>query len=89
MKILILGAGGMLGHKLYQTLSKKSNEVYASFRKPFAHYKNIPLFDQDHTIENLDVFNEFKLIGVLDRLKPDVICNAICLLYTSPSPRDS
>jgi nucleoside-diphosphate-sugar epimerase len=33
MKILILGVDGMIGHKIYQTLSSKKNRLLITSRK--------------------------------------------------------
>ena len=77
MKILILGAGGMLGHKLFHVLKKEWAEVYGSVRKSAQHYKRFSLFSADHLIDGLDVTSTTRLIQILDIVKPNVVCNCI------------
>lgn len=71
LKILILGATGMLGHVLYRHLSEKNsyNLYNLSFRKP--------LNDQSIIC---DITNEQEVQQVLTNLQPDVIINCIGVL---------
>jgi dTDP-4-dehydrorhamnose reductase len=77
MKILILGAGGMIGHKMYQVLSKHYPSTYACIKRSFAEYKEFELFDQSHVIEGVDVYDSTHLESVLNRLQPNVILNCV------------
>jgi len=77
LKILILGAGGMLGHKLYQTLSKTYDDVIPVFRKNKEHYHKFNLYKPEKMIGNTDVTDQSKLLAVLNSVKPDIICNCI------------
>ncbi|MEK7357586.1 MAG: SDR family oxidoreductase [Bdellovibrionota bacterium] len=80
MKILILGAGGMLGHKLCQVLGREFGQVYGTVRKPRGSYEpRKDIFGQTELIENVDVANESELIAALDKVRPNVVCNAIGL----------
>jgi hypothetical protein len=47
MKILILGAGGMLGHKLAQVLSRQ-HQVFAAVRRDPTAYEPLGLIDRTH-----------------------------------------
>ncbi len=76
MKVLILGAGGMLGHKLYQTL-RQNHSCKAVFRKPAQHYLQFQIFNKNDMIGNIDVTEQKSLLQLLDKEQPDVICNAI------------
>lgn len=49
MKVLILGANGMLGHKLYQVLSSDSDlDVYGTIRRNFDQVSKYGLFDKNN-----------------------------------------
>lgn len=74
-KILILGGGGTLGHKLWQKLPERFDEVYVSLRKPKEHYAACGLFNSNKVIDGLDLRDFSALQKTLDELKPDVIVN--------------
>ena len=77
MRILILGASGMLGHTLYENFVNNSSfDVYGSLRNE----KLLPLFNQklkQNLISNIDASNFEELIKLIDKLKPEVIINCI------------
>lgn len=71
MKVLILGASGMLGHKLYQVL-RKDMEVYGTIRGNSK--------DDPNIIPYVEAINHFKLHHVIDGLAPDAVVNCIGLV---------
>jgi dTDP-4-dehydrorhamnose reductase len=76
MKILILGAGGMLGHQLCHTLQGRF-EVWAAFRgapREFDSYNFIP---QERTIGQVDAQDLSTVRRALDMVKPDAVINGI------------
>lgn len=71
MKVLVLGATGMLGHKLMAVLGEEpSLEVHGTVRSP-----------DDRTAETLHVVDldrgSADLAAVLERVRPDVVVNAV------------
>ena len=44
MKILILGGNGMIGHKLYQVISKKYPNTWVLFKKKYELVQNNLLY---------------------------------------------
>lgn len=77
MKILILGVSGMLGHKMYQTLSRHFRKVYGTVRGSKEDYKHFDIFNPDQLIDGVDVRNFVELTSILKGLRPDVIVNCI------------
>jgi dTDP-4-dehydrorhamnose reductase len=75
-KILILGANGMIGHKIYQVLSKFYPEVWAHQRKLINSNDKIFFQNQNKIIQGLDLSNFKKLEECLNSLMPDIIINA-------------
>ena len=74
MKILILGADGMIGHKMVQVLSARNHEIVTSIREKrdltLKSFSSKPkVFFNDFIKENVFTF--------LDKVNPDVIINAI------------
>lgn len=75
MKIIILGANGMLGHKLCQILSMKKHSLLATKRnKQKLLLKNINL------INNFDVQNLQKVRKLFLDKKPDIVINCTGLI---------
>lgn len=79
MKILILGGNGMIGHKLYQVISKKYPNTWVLFKKKFELVNNNILFKKEFVIDDFDVSDFSKLIDLLNHLNIDIIINAIGL----------
>lgn len=71
LKVLILGATGMLGHVLYRYLSEKNSyDLYnLSFRKPLNEQSIV-----------CDITNEQEVQQVLTSLQPNIIVNCIGVL---------
>ena len=82
-KIVVLGASGMLGHKMLQVLSKKY-DVVGTLRK-----KNMSLILKDYNLyENVDAMNFISVSKVLDKVNPDVIVNCVGIIKQLPESND-
>ncbi len=79
----------MLGHKLYQTLSKDYSNTIATFRKPTGHYLSFNFYDPNKMIGGIDVTKQNELVKLLNNEKPDVICNCIGKTTRKISPEQS
>ncbi len=87
MRVLILGGGGMLGHKLGQ-LYRNRFETWVTVRSTFREYEQLDIFDQDRTIGNVDVFDFDTVIRAFDVARPDAVINAIGVIKQLPSAKD-
>lgn len=76
MKILVLGAAGMIGHKMVQVLSETFPETYAGLRKPFATYEKFGVFKAGRCIHFADLGNWSETERTLANCRPEVILNA-------------
>jgi len=80
MKVLILGASGMLGNAMFRFLSRKPMlQVYGTLRSRSA----LKYFDKNligNLLCGVDVENQDSLVGVFARIKPDVVINCIGLV---------
>jgi len=76
MKVLILGAGGMLGHKLFQYLSPRL-ETWGTIRSEKIAYKGINSFKLNRLIEKVDILDDVKLNDVLQKINPDYLINCV------------
>jgi len=89
MKVLVLGASGMLGHAMVRVLSENHNlQVFGSIRSD-----KVKAFFSPHNAENLllcnDVTNFNELSDIFDKVQPNVVINCISLdkaLLTKSSP---
>ncbi len=76
MKILILGATGMIGHRLWSGLSE-THDVSALMRRKRSEIPNLPNIKTDSIIDQVDVLDKQKLTAVIERIKPEVVFNCI------------
>jgi len=72
MKVLILGAGGLIGHKLFQILGKNL-DTYAALHNKSSHL----IFDCPKVIENVDVLEFEKLTEMISDHDFKVILNCV------------
>ena len=79
MKVLILGASGMLGSTLMWTLNQHNQDVYGTSRK---HYDKLDVFgDRMYTgVQNID---DIKYI--IHTLKPCIVINCIGIIKQKPA----
>lgn len=86
-RLLILGATGMLGHKLVQCLSEHF-DVFATIRGSFDDVERYGIFEKDRIIENVDATNAELLEEIIAKTAPDVVINAIGVVKQVPSAKD-
>jgi dTDP-4-dehydrorhamnose reductase len=89
VKILILGGTGMLGHRLWLTLSK-NHEVYATVRVNSTNerYKALKQFESNTFFET-DITNLNSLERILCQIKPDVVFNCVGIIKQLKEASDS
>jgi dTDP-4-dehydrorhamnose reductase len=85
--VLIVGAGGMLGHKLYQTL-KNRYEVWGTLRSSVKNYLSYGIFNPNRIIDDVDVSRFDKLVQVVGDVHPDVVINCVGIIKQLPSAKD-
>ena len=77
----------MLGHKLVQVWRNRY-DVWTTVRKSFQHYEQYEIYDRDRTFENTDIQNISSIKETIDRLKPDVVVNAVGVIKQVPSAKN-
>jgi len=87
MRILILGAAGMLGHKLYQRYSGRF-ETFATVRTGYPAYAHYNLFDPKHIIGGVDANNLDSMTRALADVQPDVVINCIGIIKQLAASKD-
>lgn len=79
MRVLILGAAGMLGHKLCQQYRNRY-ETWATVRQSAQQYQHYALLPSERLIGGVDASNLQSIIDVIGQVKPDVIINCIGII---------
>jgi dTDP-4-dehydrorhamnose reductase len=87
MRILVLGATGMLGHKLWQCYRGRF-ETWAAARAGYGECSQYGLFDPDRFLGGIDAFDFDALVKVFGAVRPDVVVNCIGIIKQLPSAKD-
>ena len=89
-KIFVLGATGMLGHKMCQVLSGADEfYVYGGLRGRAEAVKALPFFQDTDLVGGLDVNDWGRAKDSIANLKPDVIVNCVGLTTRKIDPAAS
>lgn len=88
MKILVLGGGGMLGHKLIQMWRHK-HDVRATLRGSFRDYESYGIFEKEKTFENINVEAFTSVENIVKEIRPQVIVNAVGIIKQMPSAKNT
>ncbi len=76
MKVLILGGSGMLGHKLWQTLTPKF-DTYVSVRREPGFYGHFGIFDPARMVGGVAADSPETVARAVETIRPDLIVNCI------------
>lgn len=87
MKILVLGATGMLGHTLLEVLAE-SLEVTGTVRARTSEYSVHPILGKHPLIGNVQIENSDTLISVIDSVRPDVVVNCTGIIKQLQAAKD-
>ncbi len=87
-RILILGGGGTLGHKLWQVLPGRFHDTFVSIRKPKAFYAKCGLFSGSNVIDSADLRDFSRLNQLLEEVRPSVIVNCAGVTLRSKEALD-
>ncbi len=89
MKIAVLGASGMLGHKMFQLLGRRFEEVWAlMLEDPAAPpFGRVELLQGKRVVPGCDAMSFPALSRALAELRPDVVVNAVGIIKQRDSAR--
>ncbi len=87
MKILILGATGMLGHKIIQGLSTVY-ETLGTIRRDINTNQKNAILKNTNLIGNIDAYNISTFLNAIQKSKPDIIINCIGIVKQLPEAND-
>lgn len=87
MRILILGGGGMLGHRLWLALSR-AHEVWVTVRGSRQDIPDLPGVDRGRILEHVDATNGELLIRAFGRAHPEAVINCVGLVKQRAASND-
>jgi dTDP-4-dehydrorhamnose reductase len=88
--ILVLGADGMLGHKMFQTLGARFPGTRGTLRtsKGDPRFADVPLLQSSAIVEGIDVMHEDALRREIEALAPDVVVNCVGVIKQRDAAQD-
>jgi len=84
MRVLILGAAGMLGHKLWQIFQERF-DTWATVRSGYSQYTHCDLFGSERLIDGVDVFDFDTVVQVFAKVRPQIVVNCIGVVKQLPA----
>ncbi len=87
MRVLILGATGMLGHKLWQ-VHRGRFETWATMRSRYQEYAGYEFFDPERLLDGVDTSEFDTVVRAFETTQPNVVVNAIGIVKQAPAAND-
>ncbi len=87
MRVLILGAAGMLGHTLWQAYHQRF-DTWGAVRSSFQEYADYGLFDPERLVGGVDAADFDTIVRTLAMVQPDVVINGIGIIKQLPTAQD-
>lgn len=90
-RVLVLGAGGMLGHKMFQSAVARFPDTWGTLRETIDAYPvgEIKEFRSDKIIERCNAMDISSIDALLDRLRPSVVVNCVGIIKQRPAAHDA
>lgn len=77
MRILILGASGMIGHRMWATLGERHEAIGVLRRTELGPLASIPGIDPKNALLGIEIQDISKLSKVIEDVKPDLVLNCV------------
>jgi dTDP-4-dehydrorhamnose reductase len=87
MRVLILGASGMLGHKLWQVFRHRF-DTWGTVRSSYREYARYDFFDAERLLGGVDASSFSTVERALEAVQPNVVINAVGIVKQSPAAKD-
>jgi len=87
VRILILGAAGMLGHKLYQSFRDRF-DTFATVRADCGAYAHYQPFECERLLTLVDAFDFDSVVRATADVRPDALINCIGIIKQLPTAQD-
>jgi dTDP-4-dehydrorhamnose reductase len=87
VRVLVLGGGGMLGHKLVQRFADHF-DTWATLRGSASAIAAYGIFDPAKVISGVDALHFDTVVGAVRRVRPDVIINCVGIIKQLAAAKD-
>jgi dTDP-4-dehydrorhamnose reductase len=87
MRVLILGGGGMLGHKFYQAFRPRF-DTWTTLHRDYRDYAAYGLYDPRRVLDRVDASDYGAIVQAFARAKPDCVVNCIGIIKQRPAAKD-
>ncbi len=87
MRVLILGTTGMLGHKLYQTLSSEF-EIMGTIRNSFQSIKQYGFYNKSKILTGVDAEDITMVEQVIQKFAPHTVINCVGIIKSLQKSQD-
>ncbi len=87
MRVLILGASGMLGHKLMQVYQDRF-ETWGTVRSNYQEYARYGFFDPERLLGGVDASDFYTIVRAFETAQPTVVVNTIGIVKQLPAAKD-
>jgi len=84
MKVVILGATGLIGHKLYQSLEQAGHSVSGFIHGRLADFPNVGFLQNGDIVEECDVLEFDRLADQIQVRQADVVLNCVGVTKRKP-----
>lgn len=84
MNILLLGASGLIGHRIFIELGARSHDVHGLMLGPVERFSTTGLFNEKNATGGIDLAEFDQLLPVLADRKPEVIINCCGITRRRP-----
>ncbi len=84
MKIVVLGASGLIGHKLFQIIGASEHESVGLVHGSKTRFSEHSFLQSPAIEDGLDVLDFDRLTSDLERLQPDVVLNCVGITKRKP-----
>ncbi len=86
-KVLILGASGMLGHKLWQVFAGRF-DTYVTLHRDLGSYRQYKLFDPTRSVCHVSVQDFDSVVRAIDAVRPALVINCIGIVKQAEAAKD-
>jgi dTDP-4-dehydrorhamnose reductase len=90
-RVLILGAGGMFGHKMFHAAASRFPDTWCTLREKLSDYpvQDLPEFWSSRIVEQSDAMDLNSVGAILDRIRPDVVVNCVGVIKQRAAAEDA
>jgi len=87
-RVLVLGGGGMLGHKAWQVFRARGGDVFVTFRRFDHRLRATTVFDESRIIEGVDAWELATVRRAIAEARPEWLLNCVGVIKQREEAKD-